>query len=356
MNTPNWKRAHLLAEEAMSSARATDSRAVLPEVCMRHFQATGAPHTLDTRRDYMNDILELTGNDRDPIQRFFALSMAASAAIEAADIVQADAHLDTAFRIARETDVPVLAYNAECIRVWRTGIAGDLGEAERLAFAAMKLGTRNGIDFAVVGPGLQVSNIRWQLGRFAELLPLLRVTATDDDIGASILLARALACTTETKAEATEVVRKAASHEFDDLPRGLHWTGCLIAAAEVAYLLDDAPLGRLVRDVLEPFADGVAFNGTWAIAPIAYGAAIGGAAAGEPTADELFEHAIAVCRRLDAPLLRARTEMAWSRVLTARDDAPTKALSLVSDARGTFAEHRLETFADSADALARHSS
>jgi len=105
-----------------------------------------------------------------------------------------------------------------------------------------------------------VSNIRWQLGRFAELLPLLRVTATDDDIGASILLARALACTTETKAEATEVVRKAASHEFDDLPRGLHWTGCLVAAAEVAYLLDDALLGRLVRDLLEPFADGVAFT------------------------------------------------------------------------------------------------
>jgi len=151
MNTPDWKRAHLLAEEAMSSALASDSRAVLPR-CACVISSDGRPHTLETRRDYMNDVLELTANDRDPIQRFFALSMAASAAIEAADVAQADAHLDTAFRIARETDVPVLAYNAECIRVWRTGMAGDLAEAERLAFAAMKLGTRNGIDFAVVGP------------------------------------------------------------------------------------------------------------------------------------------------------------------------------------------------------------
>ena len=137
-------------------------------------------------------------------------------------------------------------------------------------------------------------------------------------VGESILLAKALACAPETRSEAVEVLARAAAADFEDLPRNLHWSASLVAAAEVACTLGDARVGRTVRGLLEPFADRVAFNGVWVIAPIAYGAAVAAAAAGENTADTFFEQSIAVCDRMRAPMLRARTEMAWSHVLRAR--------------------------------------
>ncbi len=344
-NASQWSRARDLAAEALGEARRGGNRAVVPEVCMRHFQVTGSPHSLEERRRYMRDVVEMTADGRDPIQRFFALGLAACAAIEVAEVVEADRHLDDAFAIAREAGVPALVYNAECMRAWRTGLAGDLDEAERLAFAAIKFGRRSRIDYAMIGPGLQLSGMRWQLGRFAELVPLLRLTAAGtDDVGVSILLARALASTDETRAEASEVLAKAAGHEFDDLPLGLHWAGSLVAAAEAACMLGNASVAKTVRILLEPFVERVAFNGVWTIAPIAYGAAVAAAAAGESACHDLFREALGVCDRLRAPMLKARTELAWSQVLDA------------GDGPGLFVEHPVDPGVGSADAFYRRAS
>ncbi len=342
-STPEWRRARTLADEALAAAQRDEDRSVVPEASMRHFQATGTPHNLDTRRRYMHDVLVQTVDGHDPIQRFFAFGMAAGAAIEAAELDQADRYLDDAFALARDADVPALTYNAECMRVWRTGLAGDLDEAERMAFAAMRLGTRGGIEYAVIGPGLQVSGIRWQQGRFTDLIPLLRVTTRPDDVGGSILLARALASGADTRSEALEVLTKAARHEFDDVPLGLHWTGCLVAAAEAACMLGDARVGNVVRGLLEPFADCVAFNGVWPIAPVAYGAAVASVAAGaDRRARAFFEQALDISQRLRAPMLQARTEMAWSHLLGSAGSGPT-----------VFVEHPIEPVPGATEAFYR---
>ncbi len=348
ITSSDWQRARSLADAALLEVRDPSGAGARAEVCMRHFQATGAPHNLDQRRAYMHEVLASTGGASDPIQRFFALTMAAAAAIETAELDEADEHLDRAFAIARSSGVPVLAYNVESVRVWRTGLAGNLDEAERLAFAAMKLGTRSGIDFAIVGPGMQLGGIRWQQGRFSDLLPLLRVTTRADDVAASVLLAKALACEPETRPKAVDVLARAYANGFDDLPRTPHWSGSLIAAAEVACMLGDARVGRTVLGLLQPFADRVAFNGVWVVAPVAYGIALAAAAAGDSTADAYFEQAIALCERLRAPMLRARTEMAWSHLLRARSEG------VASPATDTFVEHRIEPVEGSTDAFCRH--
>ncbi len=348
LTSSEWERARSLANEALVEVREHGGPAARPEVYMRHFQVTGAPHNLDERRAYMHEMVTATDVAQDPIQRFFVLTMAAAAAVESVDLDEADGYLDRAFAIARSAGVPVLTYNAECLRVWRTGLAGDLEEAERLAYSAMRAGRRSRIEFSVVGPGMQLGSICWQLGRFADLLPLLRVTTKSDDVAASILLAKALACAPETRSEGVDVLARAAAAEFEDLPRNMHWSGALIAAAEVACTLGDARVGRTVRGLLEPFADRVAFNGVWVIAPIAYGVAVAAAAAGESaTADAYFEQSIEVCDRLRAPMLRARTEMAWSHVLRARAEGSARPTP------DTFVEHRIEPVAGSADAFRR---
>ena len=88
----------------------------------------------------------------------------------------------------------------------------------------------------------------------------------------------------------------------------------MIAAAEVAFLLQLPELGASVRRRLEPFRDQVAFVGNWVLAPIAYGAAMAGAAAGHTDVDALFEQSLEIADRLRSPVLRARTEAARARV------------------------------------------
>ena len=80
-----------------------------------------------------------------------------------------------------------------------------------------------------------------------------------------------------------------------------------VVAAEAAFILGCPDVGRAIRPLLEPFADQSSFNGLWIAPPIAYGAALAGAAAGQHGVDALFEQAIVVCGRLQAPMLRART-------------------------------------------------
>ena len=80
----------------------------------------------------------------------------------------------------------------------------------------------------------------------------------------------------------------------------------MIAAAEVEFRLQLPELGESVRRRLEPFRDQVAFVGNWVLAPIAYGAAVAGAAAGHTDVDALFEQALEISDRLGAPSPRRR--------------------------------------------------
>jgi hypothetical protein len=345
MFSSEWSEARALAEEARSEARRAHDRAVLPEVLMRHFQATCTPHNLEERRQYMREIVEIADIAPDPVQRFFVLSASASAAIEAGRRDQADAYLDAAFRLGVDVDVPVLTYNMECIGVWRAGLDGDLEDAERRAMHAMERGAASGIANAEIGPAMQLACIRWQQSRFDELVPVLRMRPNPDEPSGAVLLARALAGVDGGRDEATAVLTRAAQHDFSDMPLGLNWAAAMVAAAESAFVLRDARVGRVVLAHLEPFRDCVSFNGTWVVAPLAFAAGIAAAAAGNvaaSTVDEYFEQAIAVCDRLRAPALRARTQLLWLQVLHERGASPERVVSLVDDAEQNLTERRVD--------------
>ena len=78
---------------------------------------------------------------------------------------------------------------------------------------------------------------------------------------------------------------------------------------------------RVVHRLLVPFASaGRVRRGTGLIAPIALGAALAAVCAGSPDADDLFQQAVDICVRVDAPVLRARAEVAWRLVGAAAFD------------------------------------
>ena len=353
MFTPRWRTARALAEESLAEARRSGRTDVLPEVLMRHFQTMCTPHTLAQRREHIQEALALTRTD--PIQRYFVLNAAACAAIQAVQLGEADAYLSSASALGRELEVPLLSYGMAGTDAWRLGLAGELDAAEAATARTAAIGARHGVGNGAIGPALQQCCIRWHQGRFIELLPILRASPSDD-AGSAVLLARALACSPETVLEATGILERAAADDFAELPLGLHWAPSLVAAAETAFMLGNARVGATVLRLLAPFADQAAFDAAWVLAPVAYGAALAASAASDPAADDLFEQALAVCERLDAPILRARTEIAWSRALLRRGDddcgARDKALALLDAARATVSARGVDALVESLDEMA----
>jgi hypothetical protein len=117
-------------------------------------------------------------------------------------------------------------------------------------------------------------------------------------------------------------------HGFDDLQRDQLWSSILLAAAESTFLLDLPDAARAIRRLLDPYIDQVAFSGLWVAGPIAHGVALAAAACNDPDTDALFEQALSLSDRLEAPALRARTEEARAAVFRRWDPHPLRVIDL----------------------------
>jgi hypothetical protein len=342
--TDQRDRARLLADDALSAARRT-GEASPPEVAMRYFHATWSPHTLSTRRALMDETLgSLAPNDI--VNRCFALSMSAAGALEAADREQADSDIDEMLELADAHEIAVLTLNARTTRCWRAALGGELDDAGRLAFETLTLASND--RMAQNGIALQLAYIAWQQGRFAELKPF--IDQLDASIAGSVtkrvMTARALAALDHLD-DAGKALESIDRKELRALPQDMLWSSTLILAAEAAFMLGCKTWGSWTRELLEPFRELVAVA-NFVLAPIAYGAGVAAAAAGDGDFDECFREALDVSRRLNAPVLQARTEIAWTVAQQAFGTAaPT--LAIADDARAICQERNLTHLGTSAD-------
>ena len=241
------------------------------------------------------------------------LSRAAAAAVEAADLPHADAMLAELFELGDRHDLSVVTHAVTAVRAWRTGLAGDFDEAEQLVKEAGKLGRDAKLHNASYGTAMQLLCISWARGRFVDLLPILELGDAEarGRVSNRVMLSRALAAAGRRE-EARCVIDGVTEEELESLPKDALWSTVLIAAAEAAYMVGAVEVARVVHRLLVPFSSRVAFARNWVVEPIAFGAAIAAACIRCPDADDLFEEAVAVSVRLDAPVMRARAEIAWA--------------------------------------------
>jgi hypothetical protein len=263
--------------------------------------------------------------------------------------------LDELFSLAARHDLSVVTHAATSVRGWRTGLAGDLDGAERLVKEAHRLGNAALLHNASYGTAVQLLCISWARGRFADLLPVLELAGPEarGQVSNRVLLGRALA-TAGRRDEARRLITALTEAELEALPKDALWSMVLIAAAEAAYMVDAVDIARVVHRLLAPFASRVAFARNWAVAPIALGAALAGACSGSADIDELFQEAVDVSVRLDAPVLRARAEIAWVWSALRRSEIGKdreRFRARVADARSVFAERNLDVLHRSAAEL-----
>ena len=342
--TEQRERARILADDALAAARRAGD-VPPPEVAMRYFHATWSPHSLSTRRALMAETLgALAPNDI--VNRCFALSMSAAGALEAADHEQAETEIDEMLELADAHEIAVLTLNATTTRCWRAALGGELDEAGRLAFEALTLAPHD--RMARNGIALQLAYIAWQQGRFAELKPFIDQLDADvaGPVTKRVMVARVFAALDQPDA-AGNALESISRKELQALPQDMLWSSTVILAAEAAFMVGCKTWGGWTRELLEPFRELVAVA-NFVLAPIAYGAGVAAAAAGDDDFDDFFREALDVSRRLNAPVLQARTEIAWTVAQRAFGTAgPT--LAIADDARAICQERNLTHLGTSAD-------
>jgi len=304
-------------EAALVLARRSGDWSALAEVLLRRASMSMSTRNLGQRRPLVDELLKLTLGTTDVAMRYFAVSNAEVTAIQAADIVQADACRAEAEAIAAQYDLSPVRWSAMLRRVWRAGLTGDLEAADSEIARASAFGELHGAAHAPDLALVQRCLLGWQRGDPAYALPFARAaheSFADTFPGATLLLARFLADDPSSRGEMFDLFTPFCARNFDNLPDGPFWSSGLVLAAETAHCLELRDTCETIRDLLLPYVDQVAFTGMWVTAPVAYGVGIAAAGCGDERALDFLQQAALIADRLRATVLVDRVKNARARL------------------------------------------
>jgi len=301
--------AERIADEAVVVARRSGDTSALAEALLRRMSVSLAPHSLAARQRALPELLDASAQSTDIPTRYFALSTAVLTAIQTGDLTQVDQYGAQADTLSLSYAIAPMQWSTMVRRAWRTGLAGRLEDVERLIEDAHTYGTDAAIAGAAETALMQRGLLRWQQDQMVHALPAARTAFDNFNTtmpGIALVLARALAAHETSHDDARTVFSEFAADRFAQLRRGTFWSSLLVISAETAYLLDLSDMCTTIRDLLLPFADQVAFTGSWVTAPIAYGIGIAMRGCDDRRARELLDRAADIAERLKAPVLVAR--------------------------------------------------
>ena len=158
-------------------------------------------------------------------------------------------------------------------------ILGRLAEAEQHAHEALQIATLSAQPDALSFFTSQLTNIRYEQGRLAELQPLIaQVVADNPGIPAFRAVLALACCEGDLDDEARRLLAHETSTEFGELPPDVTWLPGLAIYAEVAAHLQDRAAAEVLYGLLAPWAGQVVYSGisAWGCVDHHLGAARGG--------------------------------------------------------------------------------
>lgn len=187
--------------------------------------------------------------DRDLFLRGIHLRLVT--ALEQGDIATVDAELDRYERISHQLRRPDHDWHVQILRSMRAFMAGDLDEAERIAFDAVDAGQRAQGEVAPVLFGVQVCTIRWMQDRLHEVEPAIRLFVERYPSSAWAPATVLAALASGRRDEALAILDRLSEDGFSGLPREGNWVVMLchlaVAVAELGAEDHASNLYRLLR-------------------------------------------------------------------------------------------------------------
>lgn len=344
-------------ETAITLARRLNDRAGLANVLMRSYWSRGAT-SLDEILQMLTEAIAL-GQEMGNIEiQTEAASWRIPTFIAIADLDSARSHVGPLLEMARASAQPFMIHVAEHYRSAISLADGRLEDAEDAARCSYEAGLLLKGRDASGTYGIQIFSLRREQGRLAELAPVVRVLAGSGRDGGPWRPGMVAVL-------AELGMRQEAQHELDRIrTEGLEqfretlWLAALTYTADACTVLGDAAVAELVYPELEPLT---AANVMIGHGVSCYGAAdryLGMLAAtlgDSPRAEEHFERALELNRRMGARTWLAHTDYQYARALIASGRTTDERVQvLASEARELASRIGLRALLGRIDALGAH--
>ena len=262
--------------------------------------------------------------------------------LERGDAAAAKHELEVYHRVVKELRNPTFLWQGAALRGLWAILEGRFEEGERAADEAFAHSKRFGHDIGAQIHAIQISRVRAEQGRLAELIPVLEsiIQANPNPAWRSRIVQ--IYAELGREEDTRRVFEEMAATDFTDVQRDLLWNITMTYLAEGAAFLRDTRRCEQIYEMLLPqAAQNVMVSFAACNGPVARYLGLLAAALGRfDDAERHFEDALAMDRHLGARALGARAQGDYARMLLERD-APgdrERALQLTNDALATAQE------------------
>ena len=310
-------------KELADAARAMARRLGDPETVIRTLNLVcdplQVPSTLSERIVDAKEALELSERLGDPDLLFWTGAYSRLAAVQAGDFEMARRCLATMRAVISGLRQPTMVWVTLFNDAADALLSGDPDRAERLATAALEIGTETGQPDAFGFYGAEMIGVRRQQGRYGELVPLIEHIAAENP---ALPVFRATLAEGHMEAgnvDTAHQMLEAAAADLTSLPYDVVWIFAVASYADVATELRAEVPARLLLDLLKPFDDQVLFIGATAGSPVAYYCGGLESVLGRYNdAERHFAKAAELNARGQMDFAAAVTHLRWGRMLSSR--------------------------------------
>jgi tetratricopeptide (TPR) repeat protein len=303
-----------LATSAKDMARRLADPPTIVQVLNLVEQPLEAPPTLETRVADTIESLKLAESLGDPYHLYFAAVYRRISALNTGDVQVSARCLDLMHSLSERLRQPILRWITTFHEASEALVVGDPETAEMLSAQSLEIGTECGQPDAVSFYGSQLTIIRHQQGRWAELLPVIEAVAAETGMP-NYKGALAAAYLDVDQAEALALLEAAAAQSFD-LPVGIGWLEAVTAYAHVAIELRALGPAALLFGLMGPYRAQVGFNGLMPLEPVAmYLGGLASVMGRFQEAEDFFVQSAEISARMRAQFSAARTDLLWGRML-----------------------------------------
>jgi len=325
-----------LADEAKAVARRLGDQATFVYVAGRCGIALLTPSTLAPELADVEEALSAAG-DLDDLSVLVQLGgVGATVAVCAGEFELARERLAIAHAVAEKLRRPSLLWQAAFSDAAFALLEGDTNEAERLATAALDVGTAGGEPDAFGFYGVQIMQTRYLQGRLGELMSLIAESAAQNPtIPAFQAFFAGAHLDAGDESAAQELIEEAAAVSFS-LPDDNAWFDAMVNYARVVIELRLHPHDEALIKRLDPFRDQVPHNALIPHPPVAtYLGGLATVADRFEEAESYFIQAADLNTRGRMKFAEAYTNVLWGRMLRLRREPgdATRARELLEHAR-----------------------
>ena len=324
----DYRRRDAIADQALALAREVGDPNTMAYVIVSCMNVCFAPYGTQRRRALLDEWNAAGSAVDDPALAFWLVNAEINTFAPVGELERVDDARRRMTVIAERLGEPTMhwqvAYNA---RACTAMLRGDLPELERWAARALEVGGEAGEPDAVMIYGGQLVLLRILQGRAGEVVGMLQAGVKANPLISvwKATLAWTL-CWLDRRDEAAAIVATAAADGFEHLPRE-HSRGTALAAyADAAAQCGVTGAAEILYELIEPWADQVAWNGVSAGGlGHTYLGLLAAALGRDEQADRHFARATEVQERGGMLVWAARAHLGWAEALSARgEDGPAR--------------------------------